>query len=53
MRNIQIICLITILLTACSGAPTGAPQKLTDVRLPVGYVPNIQFAPLYVALEKG
>jgi NitT/TauT family transport system substrate-binding protein len=39
-------------LSACSrpGADAGA---LTQVKLPLGYIPNIQFAPLYVAVEKG
>lgn len=28
-------------------------QTLTTINLPVGYIPNIQFAPLYVGIEKG
>ena len=52
MRRISFFILIAILLSACA-PQAAAPQKLTDIRLPVGYVPNIQFAPLYVAIDKG
>jgi NitT/TauT family transport system substrate-binding protein len=46
-----------LLLGACTGVPpsrnTVEPQDLTRIRLPMGYIPNVQFAPFYVATEKG
>lgn len=45
---------ILIILLAAGCAPAAAPQgALTQVRLPVGYIPNVQFAPLYVAMHQG
>lgn len=60
--------LIAIFLTGCASAP-GAQQEdeattsasptgddvsaLTTVRVPMGFVPDPQFAPVYVAAEKG
>ncbi len=41
-------------LMACS--PQGVqtePAGLTKIRLPMGYIPNVQFAPFYAAIEKG
>ena len=47
--KIKIIPILFILeiLTGC------APRQTDVIRLPVGFIPNVQFAPLYVALEKG
>src|SRR5512146_559975 len=42
--------IILLALTACGKKPAA---NLKTVRLPVGYIPNVQFAPLYVAVEKG
>ncbi len=46
-----LLCLavIGVLVTACRPE---APAT-TTVRLPMGFIPNIQFAPFYVAVEKG
>jgi NitT/TauT family transport system substrate-binding protein len=51
-----VLMLMAVLLTACA-APTEEPQAeeatLTQIRLPMGYIPNIQFAPFYVAVDDG
>jgi NitT/TauT family transport system substrate-binding protein len=52
-----LVLLIALLLTSCTGN-NATPSELAastpvKVTLPVGYVPNVQFAPLYVAIEKG
>ncbi len=51
-RFLFIFALFSIFIAGC-GNPTPAPVEVTKVRLPMGYIPNIQYAPYYVAVEKG
>lgn len=62
LKTIMISMLtISLLLAGCASQPTAQPtpaiepttKPLVHVRLPVGYIPNIQFAPLYVAMDRG
>jgi NitT/TauT family transport system substrate-binding protein len=57
-RFVYLFVSLSLVLAACAqnnkqaaGVTTGA--ALTKIRLPVGYIPNVQFAPLYVAVDKG
>ncbi len=55
LKRILLLILLGALVTACgTSANTGSGNDaLVHVKLPLGYIPNIQFAPLYVAVEKG
>ncbi|MFT3892094.1 MAG: ABC transporter substrate-binding protein [Anaerolineales bacterium] len=45
---------MALVLSACTNSQsTNEAGTLTHIQLPLGYIPNIQFAPLYVAIEKG
>jgi NitT/TauT family transport system substrate-binding protein len=55
MKKIVLLMLgLAISLMAC-----GSPQvqneagELRTIKLPMGYIPNVQYAPFYVAVEKG
>jgi len=54
-RKLVLITLgMAIALSACSNSRSGNESgELTKIRLPMGYIPNIQFAPMYVAIQKG
>lgn len=58
LNKLCSICLVlTVLIIAgCSAAgstPTASTDELTAVRLPMGYIPDVQFAPFYAAVEEG
>jgi NitT/TauT family transport system substrate-binding protein len=46
---------VLLAASACNAQPGAqtAPAGKTKVRLPMGYVANVQFAPYYVAMERG
>ncbi len=53
-KFVLIILGISLILPGCSNfRPANETGPLTKIRVPMGYIPNIQFAPFYVAIEKG
>lgn len=58
MKNygrLMLVLLIVILISACAGLKGGdeTSAELTHIRLPMGYVPNVQYAPFYAGVEEG
>lgn len=57
-RNITLVLILALLLSGCAGlsapeAVDATEPSLTHIRLPMGYIPNVQYAPFYMAVEKG
>jgi NitT/TauT family transport system substrate-binding protein len=52
-KLVPAMILLIMLFAACAPGASETPASLTPIRLPMGYIPNIQFAPFYVAVEKG
>jgi NitT/TauT family transport system substrate-binding protein len=54
LKLFTIITICSLFLSSCAAQNAAkTPADLVEIRLPVGYIPNVQFAPLYVAIEKG
>jgi NitT/TauT family transport system substrate-binding protein len=61
LKRILLLVLLGGLITACAvpaggaGGAGSSPENeaLVHVKVPLGYIPNVQFAPLYVSIEKG
>lgn len=57
LKKLPFFLIITALIVACAPKPTPAPttttKPLVHIKVPMGYIPNIQYAPFYVAVERG
>jgi NitT/TauT family transport system substrate-binding protein len=57
LKKFFVLLVAAALLAACAPQPTPAPTPtlppLIHIKLPMGYIPNIQYAPFYVAVERG
>ncbi|MGH2583074.1 MAG: ABC transporter substrate-binding protein [Anaerolineales bacterium] len=52
-RHIFTLILVTPLVLAGCQPMVGEGGDRVHIRLPMGYIPNIQYAPFYVAVERG
>lgn len=54
-KMLVVLFVLLLGLSACSGGsvPEENGQELTKIRLPMGFIPNIQFAPYYAAVDQG
>jgi NitT/TauT family transport system substrate-binding protein len=56
-RMLFLLLFVGFILSACGRVELTeealSPGALTHIRLPMGYIPSVQYAPFYVAVDKG
>lgn len=50
-RLLVVASVVLVAISGCTGSPGSAEPKM--VTLAMGFVPNVQFAPVYVAIDRG
>ncbi len=50
--GVRLVVLLCLVVVGC-GKGDGEAGGVERIRLPMGYIPNVQFAPFYVAVERG
>ena len=56
LRLSVALLILALMLPACASSlsvPAASPAPLQHIRLPMGFIPNVQYAPFYVADAKG
>jgi NitT/TauT family transport system substrate-binding protein len=57
LKKISFFVLMLALLAGCAAPATPSPQptpkQLIHIKVPMGYIPNVQYAPFYIAVERG
>ncbi len=53
LKKLLVFLSLAALALAGCGGRSASVRPLRQVRLPMGYIPNVQFAPFYVGVEKG
>ena len=53
MKRLLLFLTLAVLAAACASPGPTAPTEVRTIRLPMGYLPSVQFAPFYVADARG
>lgn len=53
ITSLTLLFVLCLTMSACQNPQNQDELTVTPTRLSLGYIPNVQFAPIYVALEKG